>query len=48
MQIYKNHLDARKMIDTGSGRINPNGNRNEEKTQWRLSETHLTEVDLEI
>ena len=37
-------LDPKKTIDTGSGRVDPNGQMKEKKKQWRLSETHLTEV----
>ena len=37
-------LDRKKTINTGSSRIDPNGEMKERKKQWRLSETHLTEV----
>ena len=42
------YLDAKKTINTGSSRIDPNGEMKERKKQWRLSETHLTEVSLLI
>ncbi|CAG5097478.1 Oidioi.mRNA.OKI2018_I69.XSR.g15090.t1.cds [Oikopleura dioica] len=38
------NVDPKKTIDTGSGRVDPNGQMKEKKKQWRLSETHLTEV----
>jgi len=37
-------VDRKKTINTGSSRIDPNGEMKERKKQWRLSETHLTEV----
>ena len=37
-------IDPKKTIDTGSGRVDPNGQMKEKKKQWRLSESHLTEV----
>jgi hypothetical protein len=43
--FYKvSQVDAKKTINTGSSRIDPNGEMKERKKQWRLSETHLTEV----
>jgi len=42
---YKvSQVDPKKTIDTGSGRVDPNGQMKEKKKQWRLSESHLTEV----
>jgi len=43
--FYKiSQVDAKKYINVGSSRIDPNGEMKERKKQWRLSETHLTEV----
>ena len=45
-QTQTKFLDRKKTINTGSSRIDPNGEMKERKKQWRLSETHLTEVTL--
>jgi len=37
-------IDAKKTINVGSSRIDPNGQMKERTKQWRLSETHLTEL----